>query len=136
MTGKKVDKASGLLKVQDWCRMLHQTSSYYIYIMNNLTNPSLHQMKKNIPLVISLFFGLLFSFIGFVNLFWGNDPFFGLFLLGLSLIYYPPVQRLIEEKSGFRIPGLAKILIGVFIIWSSVGVGELFDKIDLMLQSM
>ena len=93
-------------------------------------------MNKSIPLAVSLFFGLAFSFIGFVNLFWGNDPFFGLFLLILSLVYYPPAQRLIESKTGFRIPGIAKILIGVFIIWSSVGVGELFDKIDLMLQSM
>ncbi|MFN4892309.1 MAG: hypothetical protein ACK5G0_00925 [Bacteroidota bacterium] len=91
-------------------------------------------MKKSIPLAISLFFGLLFSFIGFVNLFWGNDPFFGLFLLILSLVYYPPVQRLIESKTGFSVPGLAKIAIGAFIIWSSVGVGELFDKIDLMLK--
>jgi hypothetical protein len=91
-------------------------------------------MKKYIPLAISLLFGLLFSFIGFVNLFWGNDPFFGLFIMILSLVYYPPAQRLIESKTGFSVPGLAKIAIGAFIIWSSVGVGELFDKIDLMLK--
>jgi hypothetical protein len=91
-------------------------------------------MKKYILLAISLLFGLLFSFIGFVNLFWGNDPFFGLFIMILSLVYYPPAQRLIESKTGFSVPGLAKIAIGAFIIWSSVGVGELFDKIDLMLK--
>jgi hypothetical protein len=89
---------------------------------------------KKLPALLSLLFGLLFSFIGLVNLLWGNDPLFGLFLLLLSLIYYPPIQRLLEEKTGFPIPGMAKIAIGAFIIWASVGVGELFDKIELMLK--
>jgi hypothetical protein len=89
---------------------------------------------KFIPAAISIFFGLLFGFIGFVNLFWGNDPLFGLFLLLLSLIYYPPIQRFIEQKTGFPIPGMAKLLLGIFILWASLGVGELFDKIELMLN--
>ena len=81
---------------------------------------------------ISLLFGILFSFIGFVNLFWGNDPYFGVFLMLLSLIYYPPILRYLEQKTGFVLPGLAKIAIGIFILWASIGVGELFTKIDMM----
>lgn len=87
--------------------------------------------KKSLHLV-SLFFGILFSLIGLINLFWGNDPFFGFFLVGLSLIYYPPIQRWIEEKTGFMIPGMAKIALGAFILWASIGVGELFDKVELI----
>jgi len=90
--------------------------------------------KKTISATISIFFGLLFGLVGFVNLFWGNDPFFGVFLLVLSLIYFPPIQRFIEQKTGFPIPGMAKILLGIFILWASLGVGELFDKIELMLK--
>ncbi len=28
--------------------------------------------------------------------------------------------------------GIVKILLGIFILWASFGVGELFDKIELM----
>jgi hypothetical protein len=89
-------------------------------------------MAKTSFLIVSTLFGLLFSLIGLVNLFWGNDPFFGLFLIVLSLIYYPPVQRWIKLKTGFVIPGLAKIALGAFILWASIGVGELFDKIEMI----
>ena len=36
--------------------------------------------------------------------------------------------------TGFSIPGMGivKILLGIFILWASLGVGELFDKIELM----
>lgn len=44
---------------------------------------------------VSQTFGLLFGVIGLINMGWGNDFFYGL-----------------------------------FILWSSLGVGELFDKIE------
>ena len=94
------------------------------------------QNRTRVGSIVSLLTGLLFSFIGFVNLCWGNDPFFGAFILFLSLLYYPPVQHLIQKKTGYTIPNIAKIGIALFIIWASVGVGELFDKIDLMLQRL
>ncbi|HEX8367756.1 MAG TPA: hypothetical protein VF604_04240 [Pyrinomonadaceae bacterium] len=38
--------------------------------------------------------------------------------------------------TGFSIPGMGivKILLGIFILWAAFGVGELFDKIDLMME--
>jgi hypothetical protein len=88
---------------------------------------------KKIPFpLVSLFFGILFSLIGIVNLFWGNDSFFGVFLVGLSLIYYPPIQRWLEATTGFVIPGMAKIALGAFLLWASLGVGELFEKIGMI----
>lgn len=33
---------------------------------------------------VNFLLGLLFSFIGFVNTFWGNDPFYGLIIIFLS----------------------------------------------------
>lgn len=89
-------------------------------------------MAKTSFLIVSILFGLLFSVIGLINLFWGNDPFFGVFLIVLSLIYYPPVQRWVALKTGFVIPGMAKIALGAFILWASIGVGELFDKIEMI----
>jgi hypothetical protein len=45
------------------------------------------------------------------------------------------VNTFIKEKTGFAIPRIAKWLLGFFILWASLGVGELFDKIELMMAS-
>ena len=80
-------------------------------------------------------FGSLVLAIGFVNTFWGNDPFFGIFILLLSLVYFPPTNVIIRKISGFSIHWILKIVLGLFILWAALGVGELFDKIDLMLMN-
>ena len=84
--------------------------------------------------VISWIFGLLFLAIGLVNTLWGNDMGFGIFIIVLSLIFFPPVESLIKKMFGFSIHYVIKILIGLFILWTALGVGELFDKISLMLK--
>ncbi len=84
---------------------------------------------------LSWLFGFLVLAIGIINTFWGNDPFFGLFLILLSLVYFPPVNNLIITWFGFSVPLAIKILLGLFIIWAALGVGELFDKIELMKSS-
>ena len=85
--------------------------------------------------MISWLFGLLVFGIGIVNTFWGNDPFFGIFIILLSLVYFPPATSLFKRITGFGIPRFVKILIGIFILWAAIGVGELFGKIELMKQS-
>ncbi|MCO5725591.1 hypothetical protein [Robiginitalea marina] len=79
--------------------------------------------------------GLVFSAIGVVNLFWGNDPGFGAFIILLSLVFYPPLSTWFTKRTRFGLPWWLKGVVGLFILWSSLGVGELFDKIDLMLKS-
>ena len=86
--------------------------------------------------VIGWLFGLVALAIGVINAFWGNDPGFGVFIVLLSLAFFPPVSKIVKEKAGFAIPGIAKWLLGAFILWASLGVGELFDKIDLMMASL
>lgn len=85
---------------------------------------------------ISLFFGVIFFAIGVINTFWGNDPGFGVFIVLLSLVYFPPITAMIKEKTGRNVPGIIKILLGLFILWAALGVGELFDKIDLMIADL
>ncbi len=93
--------------------------------------------KLNIGNIISWIFGVIVFAIGIVNTFWGNDAAFGIFILLISLVYFLPVNELLKKFTGFSIPkmGLIKTGLGFFVIWASLGVGELFDKIEMMLKS-
>lgn len=82
------------------------------------------------------FFGVLFLLIGLINAFWGNDPVFGAGIAVLSFLYFPPVNALIKEKTGLRIHIAVKIVLGFLILWAALGVGELFDKIGMMLRDL
>ena len=88
--------------------------------------------------IISWIFGTFSLAIGITNTFWGNDPQFGIFIILLSVIYFLPVELLIKKVAFFSVPNMfiIKIIIAVFIIWASLGVGELFDKIDMMLLDL
>ncbi|HEY0769033.1 MAG TPA: hypothetical protein VGD31_01775 [Sphingobacteriaceae bacterium] len=102
----------------------------------DLNGEILKDNKSPVLNIISWLFGLLFFAIGVINSFWGNDSFFGIFILLLSFIYLLPVNDILKKKTGFSIPrlGIIKIVVGVFIIWAALGVGELFAKIDLMMK--
>ncbi len=84
--------------------------------------------------IISWLFGIAVLASGLINTFWGNDPGFGVFILLLSFVYFLPVNAILKKMTGFSIPGMGivKIVLGIFIIWAAVGVGELYDKIELM----
>jgi hypothetical protein len=49
---------------------------------------------------------------GVVNTFWGNDPGFGVFILLLSFVYFPPTSNILSAISkqlvGFPIAKVAK----------------------------
>ena len=93
--------------------------------------------NKSIVLdTVSWLFGIAVIAVGLINIFWGNDAGFGAFLILLSFVYFTPLNTLLKEKIGFSIPLLVKIILGIFIIIASLGVGELFHKIDLMLMDI
>jgi len=89
-------------------------------------------MKKGITLLLNWLFAVLFSAIGLVNCFVGNDPEFGVFILLLSLLFYPPLRLVFQQKIGWTIPSFVLILLGLFVFWSSLGVGELLEKIYML----
>jgi hypothetical protein len=90
--------------------------------------------------LIGWMFGIAVFAAGVVNTFWGNDPGFGIFVLLLSLVYFPPTGAILngiaKQWVGFRVPKIAKIALGIFIVWATLGVGELFDKINLMMMDL
>lgn len=89
--------------------------------------------KLSITTLINWLSFLIFASIGVINLFWGNDPEFGVFIIILSFTYIPQVGLLFHKITGLRIHWIVKVLTGLFVLWAALGVGELFDKIDLML---
>ena len=89
-------------------------------------------MKQELTTFLNWLFGVLFSAIGLINCFAGNDTEFGIFILFLSVLFYPPFQELFQKKTRWTIPSFALILLGVFIMWASLGVGELFLKVQLL----
>ena len=85
-------------------------------------------MKK----ILLVGFGVLFSFIGFANTFWGNDPYFGFSNFGtISFLHIPLID---VEGLNKKITSIV-FLIGFFILWSSAGVGELNDKLEMMIEN-
>lgn len=92
--------------------------------------------KSNTSNTVSWIFGVIVFAIGILNMFWGNDAGFGVFLLLLAFVYFPPVNNLLKERTDFSIPLLLKIVLSIFIIWVVLGVGELFSKIDLMMLDL
>lgn len=86
--------------------------------------------------IISWSFAAAVFTVGLLNVFWGNDPGFGGFLCLLSFVYFPPAITILKEKTGVSIPGIVKIGLGLVIIWATLGVGELFDKVDLMMKDL
>lgn len=84
---------------------------------------------------LSTSFGILLVFIGFVNSFWGNDPYLGFCIVLLSFFYLLPAANLLNRRLGATSGRVAKLLVGILVIWASLGVGELEDKLDLMFSS-
>nr|WP_315163482.1 hypothetical protein [uncultured Flavobacterium sp.] len=92
--------------------------------------------KSNVWNIISWGSGIVVLVIGIINTFWGNDLGFGVFLIVLSVVYFPPTNVIFKKITGFSIPLVIKILLGLFIIWAALGVGELFNKIELMMMDL
>jgi len=86
--------------------------------------------------IISWLFGFIALAIGIVNAFWGKPAGFGVFIMLLSLVYFLPVNTVLKKVTGLKIPrlGVFKILVALFILWAALGVGELFNKIEVMLN--
>lgn len=79
--------------------------------------------------VVNYFFGLIIFSIGILNLIWVH-PVPGIFFLLASLVYFAPLNRVLLKKFNFTFPFLIKILFGLLLIWFTLGVSDLGDRID------
>ena len=93
-------------------------------------------IPESVKKIISVLFGALFSFIGFANAYWGNDPYFGLAIICISFFYYLPLIDFSRKTISARNLFFLKIIFGFLILWASLGVGELEDKLEMMFESL
>lgn len=90
--------------------------------------------KKITPLsLLSYLLGSLVFVIGLLNLFLVH-PVPGLVFILLSLVYLPQTNTLLQKSFGFAIPLLVKIVLGIVVVWFTLGVSDLGDLIDKLGQ--
>ena len=81
--------------------------------------------------------GMLF-YAGFVQTFWGNDPYLGWGITVIAaLVFAEPAGHVmarlkISEQRRKMVHGVTLVV----ILWISLGVGELWDKTQLMLEHL
>jgi hypothetical protein len=72
---------------------------------------------------------LIFT-IGIMNLFLVHlVP--GIIYMLLSIMYFPPANAFFKKKSGFHIPVAVKIILGILILWFTLGVSDLAEMYGL-----
>ncbi len=87
------------------------------------------QIKLSASAVISWILGILVLTIGILNLVLVH-PVPGLVFSVLSFLFFPPINEVLRKNFGFIIPLAVKIILGLIIIWFTLGVSDLGDMID------
>jgi hypothetical protein len=80
--------------------------------------------------LIGWIFGIIFVVIGVLNMVLIH-PVPGIFYLLLSLLYFPQVNTYFNNRFGFSIPRVVKIIVGFVILWGTLAVGDLAEMLGL-----
>lgn len=84
------------------------------------------ESKITTSLISGWLFGFVILAIGVANMFLVHlVP--GIIYLLLSLIYFPPANAVLKKNLGFSIPLVIKIILGVIIIWFTLGISDLAE---------
>lgn len=75
-------------------------------------------------------FGLVILTLGILNLILVH-PVPGVAYLLLSLIFFPPINAAFRKNLGLSIPLVFKIILGVVIIWFTLGISDLAEMYGL-----
>lgn len=52
------------------------------------------------------------------------------FYILLSLFYIPQTNTFLKRKLGFSIPPIAKLIVGLFVLWATLAVGDLMEMFE------
>lgn len=75
-------------------------------------------------------FTLLIFTLGVMNLVLVH-PVPGFAYMLLSLIFLPPLNSFLKERTGWAIPRAVQIVLGIIIIWFTLGISDLAEIIGL-----
>ncbi|HET8886828.1 MAG TPA: hypothetical protein VFM70_10805 [Salinimicrobium sp.] len=82
--------------------------------------------NQNLVNILNWLFGLIIFVIGIMNLVLVH-PVPGIIYLFLSLLFLPPLNKLLKRRIGFAIPFSAKIILFLIIIWFTLGISDLAE---------
>lgn len=83
----------------------------------------------NIENIAGWLISLLLIAIGILNIIFVHlVP--GMAYILFSCVYLPPINTLIKNNTGFTIPLLVKIILGIALFMFTLGVSDLGDMID------
>lgn len=85
--------------------------------------------RLNVWNISGWIFGTVVFTIGILNLLLVH-PVPGIAYLMLSLVYIPPASTYLRKKTGFTIPVIIKVALGIVLIMFTLGVSDLGDMID------
>ena len=74
-------------------------------------------------------FGTVVLAIGVLNLLLVH-PVPGVVFVLASLVFFRPAQAVLERTSGRPVPRVAKVVLGLAIVWFTLGVSDLGDMLD------
>jgi hypothetical protein len=80
--------------------------------------------------LIGWLFAMLLVTIGILNLIYIHPVPGGIYLF-LSLLYMPPLNELLRQKTGRVMPMAVKIVLGVVVMWFTLGVSDLAEMYGL-----
>lgn len=87
--------------------------------------------------LLKLTAGAILLFVGFVQSFWGNDPYLGWAISLVASAYLTLAGRdlLTAFAISDRTQRVAGFVVFLLIMWVSLGVGELPEKTAMMLEA-
>ena len=86
-------------------------------------------MAATLARSVDWLFGTVVLAIGLLNLVLVH-PVPGLVFLAASLVYLPATDALVRRRFGVPVPPALKALLGLAIVWFTLGVSDLGDMID------
>jgi len=79
--------------------------------------------------IISWIFGVGFFIIGVLNIIFVHIvP--GSFYILLTFLYIPSTNTYFKKRFGLWIPIAVKIILGLIILWATLGVGDLMEMFE------
>ncbi len=66
--------------------------------------------------------------LGFINIFYGNDADFGVFMILISFLFYAPFGQFLKNKLNISISVWIKIVLTIFLIWTNLAVGAVAER--------